>query len=177
MRRECRQTADAVRYPVPCPTLLPQGMKAVGGRPGCRLRIVGAGGGPTCGGAGSWRGWIVGASERLVGNVLWEDLGLQGAPRVIADPTRAIDGPGMLAGSRVQPRGEVRVAGRLMRWYFVPPATNRYSGFEDHLVLVWNADGHTYAYGFQVLEGLATARAADLELARHLVVVRPRPAR
>ena len=177
VRRECHHTADVVGYAVPCPTLLPERLKPFPVVHGCRLEIIGAGGGPNC--ARSWRGWIVGEGEVLepgYGGVL-QHLGLQGAPRIVGNPVRAIDGPGaFLPGTRptVQPRGRVRVAGRLMRWYVVPPATNRGSAFSGHLVLVWNADGHTYAYGFHVFQTLAAARALDLELVRHLVTVRPR---
>jgi hypothetical protein len=34
--------------------------------------------------------------------------------------------------------------------------------------------GHTYAYGFHVVETFAEARALDLELVRYLVIARPR---
>jgi hypothetical protein len=67
----------------------------------------------------------------------------------------------------------VVVNGILMRWYYVPPNLNIGSAFAHHLVLVWNAAGHTYAYGFHVVDGLANARARDLELARHLVMIEP----
>lgn len=174
VRRECHQTANAVHYPVPCPRLLPKGLKTFPVEHGCKLKIVGAGGGPHC--AANWRGWIVGDGQLLAGYVLEQHLGIQGAPHVVTTPARAIDGPGMFPGSRVRPRGDARVAGKLMRWYFVPPATNQGSAFAGHLVLVWNADGHTYAYGFHVLETFAIARALDLELVRHLVTVRPRSA-
>src|SRR5579884_2621943 len=90
VRRECRQTADAVHYPVPCPTLLPQGMKTFPAVDGCKLQIGTAGGGPGC--APTWKGWIVGTCELLPGPS--QHLGLQGAPRVVANPARAIDGPG-----------------------------------------------------------------------------------
>lgn len=175
VRRECHQTADAVHYPVPCPSLLPRGMKAFPAEHGCRLEIVTAGGGPHCGGA-PWRGWIVGDGEVLAGHVLQQHLALQAAPRIVANPARAIDGPAMFPGSRVRPRGKTRVDGKLMHWYYVPPATNQGSAFAGHLVLVWNANGHTCAYGFHVLETFAIDRALDLELVRYLVAVRPRSA-
>jgi hypothetical protein len=43
----------------------------------------------------------------------------------------------------------------------------------NHLVLVWNASGHTYAYGFHVVDTLAQARALDLALVRRLTMVLP----
>jgi hypothetical protein len=173
VRRECRQTANAVHYPVPCPRLLPKGLKAFPAIHGCKLQIVGQGGGPHC--SARWRGWIVGDGQVTSGSLLEEHLALQGAPHVVSSPARAIDGPGMVPGSHVRPRGKVGVAGKVMHWYFVPPATNEGSAYAGHLVLVWNADGHTYAYGFHVLETFAIARALDLELVRHLFTVRPRP--
>lgn len=172
VRRECQQTANAVQYAVPCPGLLPQGMKPFPPVHGCDLQIVSPGDKPSCGGV-EWHGWFVGDGEVVHGHLLVAHLALQGAPRVIVNPARAIDGPAMFRGSRVDPRGKVRVAGKLMHWYFAPPATNQGSAFAGHLVLVWNSDGHTYAYGFHVLQTLAAARALDLELARHLVATRP----
>jgi hypothetical protein len=109
--------------------------------------------------------------------VLAQHLVILGAPKIVRNPAAAIDGPAMLPGSRVQPRGPVHVAGRLMRWYFVTPGLNDGSAFMGHLVLVWDAYGHTYAYGFHVLQTFAIAKALDLELVRHLVTVSPRVAR
>ena len=63
--------------------------------------------------------------------------------------------------------------GRLMRWSFVPPDENDGSAFAGHLVLLWNAFGHTYAYGFHDLSTISITRALDLELIHHLVIVRP----
>jgi hypothetical protein len=60
-----------------------------------------------------------------------------------------------------------------MRWYFVPPNRDIGSAFMDHLVLVWNASGYTYAYGFHVVGTMAEARALDLALVRHLRTVLP----
>jgi hypothetical protein len=64
-----------------------------------------------------------------------------------------------------------------MHWYYVGPTANEHSAFTGHLVLVWTASGHTYAYGFHVLTTLADARKLDLELVRHLVTVHPRGTR
>lgn len=157
--------------------MLPQRLTQFPDMHGCQLRIVGAGGGPNC--APVWHGWIVGDGEVLVPGTtgVLQHLALQGAPRIVSTPVRAIDGPGRFLDGirpRVQPRGHIHVAGRLMHWYLVPPATNLGSAFSGHLVMVWNADGHTYAYGFHELDTFAVARALDLELAEHLVVVQPR---
>jgi hypothetical protein len=92
-----------------------------------------------------------------------------GAPRVV-QAARAVVGPGIRTGP-LGPRGNVRVEGRLMRFYVVPPGS--FSAFRGHLVLVWSQGGHTYVYGFHIVEGLAMARALDLELVMHLYLVRP----
>jgi len=173
--RECRQTADAVKYAVPCPTLLPAGIAATPGVHGCRFQIVGWDRKRGCG-AAKWHRWMVGSSQLSgsdAGPAGFLHLVVQGAPRIVRDPARAIDGPGMVPGSRVRSRGVVTIAGKRMRWYYVPPDRNQGSAFMHHLVLVWTADRHTYAYGFHVTSTFAVARALDLELVRHLVTVRP----
>jgi hypothetical protein len=58
-----------------------------------------------------------------------------------------------------------------MRWYLVPP--DNPSAFKGHLVLVWTDSGHTYVYGFHVANTVAMARSLDLELVRHLEMVKP----
>ncbi len=78
---------------------------------------------------------------------------------------------------RAAPRGRVTIGRQIMRWYFVPPAQNDGSAFANHLTLVWAVAGHTYAYGFHVVSTLAQAKALDLELVRHLTVVRPHAGR
>lgn len=143
--------------------MLPVGLVATTGVSGCRLAVIGP---DDC--AAAWRGWIFGSSETSS-----QHLVMQAAPRVVRDPARAIDGPGWAPGDRVQPRGLVRVGGKTLHWYYVPPALNDGSAFAHHLVLVWAASGHTYAYGFHVVDTFAEARALDLELMRHLVIARP----
>ena len=170
LRKQCQETADAVRYAVPCPTIVPQGIQATPPVRGCRFAVIGWDYRRGCG-AVKWRGWMVGSSQTDT-----EHLAVQAAPRIVRNAARAIDGPGMFPGSRVQARGVVRVAGRIRHWYYVPPDLNGGSAFMHHLVLVWTASGHTYAYGFHVVTTFADARALDLELVRHLVVVQPRHA-
>lgn len=179
VREECQRTADALRYPVPCPTMLPQGLAPTPPVPGCRFAIIGAGSRPGCklpAASALWDDWIVGSSQVFkAGPGLEQHLVLQGAPRVVS-PAHAVDGPYQLfPGTRVQALGVARVGRRRMHWYFVPPATNQGSAFQGHLVLVWDANGHSYAYGFHVLDTMSVARALDLELARNLITVYPRP--
>lgn len=174
LRRTCERVAQIVSYAVPCPTVLPQGIKATPGTHGCQLGIVGAGGLGSCG--KMWRDWIVGSSQvsgSEAGPPGFQHLVLDGAPKIVRNPAMAIDGPTMVAGSRVERRGRLQV-GRIRGWfYYVPFDTNIGSAFTGHLVMVWNAAGHTYAYGFHVVHGIAGARAFDLEVAKHLVTVRP----
>jgi hypothetical protein len=177
VRKECQQTADTVKYAVPCPTLLPLGMEPTPGAHGCRFVFMAAHTTvPNCGGA-IWRGWIGGSVQvdSRYYTAGFQHLVVQGAPRVVSNPVQAIDGPGkLLPGARVEPLGVATINGRAMHWYFVPPNLNYESAFQQHLVLVWTAAGHTYAYGFHVVATLAEARALDLELARHLAIVEPR---
>lgn len=165
MRIVCARVARVVGYPVPCPTLVPLGLRATPGAHGCRLGIIGAGGAGTC--ARTWKGWVVGSSEvqgANAGPFGFQHLVISGAPRVVRNPARAIDGPGMFRGSRVQARGRFRARAIHGRLYYVPPKTNDGSAFMGHLVMVWTAGDHTYAYGFHVVATLTEARALDLEI-------------
>lgn len=178
--KQCRQAANAVGYPVPCPTMLPRGLRPTSGGHGCRFGIVAAWGPPRCKGATTeWHGWIVGSSQVYAAGSVVQQLDLQGAPRAVHNPIAAIYGPGDTGQFgrklRVHPRGTVRMSGRVMRWYYVP--NDAYDDMVNHLVLVWTASGHTYAYGFQVTSTVAEARALDRELVRHLVTVEPSTAR
>lgn len=177
VRSECRHAADVLGYPVPCPTALPAGFTPTPSVAHCTTGIVFAQRDHECEGEGRnpWDGWLDGSSQ--VGEEStrsFEHLVMQGAPRVVRNPARAIDGPAMLPGSRVQSRGAVTIHGQPMHWYLVPAATNIGSAFMHHLVLVWTAGGHTYAYGFHVVTTIKVARALDLELAFHLRTVEPR---
>jgi len=177
MHKECQQTADTVKYAVPCPMLLPVGMQPTPGAHGCRIAFMAAHtSAPNCGGA-IWRGWIFGSiqADSRYYTAGFQHLVMQGTPYVVRNPIQAIDGPGkLLPGARVTPLGTTTINGTTMHWYFVPANANYESAFQQHLVLVWTAAGHTYAYGFHVVATLAEARALDLELARHLVIVEPR---
>lgn len=125
-----------------------------------------------------WRRWIVGSGQvsgSQAGGSDFQHLVLGGAPKVVRNAARAIDGPTMVAGSRVERRGRLRV-GEIRGWfYYVPFETNIGSALTGHLVMVWNTSGHTYAYGFHVADGLFEGRELDLELARHLRIAQPPP--
>ena len=172
---ECQRTADVVRYAVPCPMMLPAGIAPTPGVGGCSFAFIAADLKRGCG-AVEWRGWIFGSTQLTgsnAGAAGFQHLALQGAPRVVRDPARAIDGPAMVPGSSVRALGETHVGNQMMRWYYVTPRTNIGSAFMNHLVLVWTLSGHTYADGFHVVDTLAQARALDLELIHHLIYIHP----
>jgi hypothetical protein len=99
----CKHVAQQVGYTVPCPTVLPEDLKPTPGDFGCRLGIISAGGTGRC--SKQWRLWIVGSSEVVganAGGAAFQHLVVAGAPTIVRNAARAIDGPSMVAGSRVQ---------------------------------------------------------------------------
>jgi hypothetical protein len=76
--RQCRRTARAVGYAVPCPSSLPSGLTGtqVEGGPcsGFRFGIVGL---PCPAGSQSWHGWIVGSSQLATGTTSFQHLVIQ----------------------------------------------------------------------------------------------------
>jgi hypothetical protein len=175
--RECQQTADAVGYAVPCPTLLPVGMTATPPLPKCSFAIIAEADSPACPGDPQVQRWIFGTSQVNKpgsGKATFQHLVLWAAPQVETNPARAVDGPAVYP-ERVLPRGHVLVDGIIRRWYLVPLGNP--SAFRGHLVLIWTALGHTYVYGYHVSDTIAMARALDLDLVRHLKIVEPRRAR
>jgi len=173
VRHECQRAANRLGYPIPCPTMLPQGLRPTPPQHGCHFAVVAAADEQVSCPSPRWHGWMFGSSQvQAPLQPPTQHLVLQAAPQVV-DPTRAIDGavpPDQ--GYPIRPMGATRMDGRRMHWYLVPP--NHGSAFAGHLVLVWNAYGHTYAYGFHVLDTLDHVRAFDLELVRHLLTVYPR---
>lgn len=171
LRAQCRRTARAVDYPVPCPLMTPGGLEPTptpGGSP-CvhyRFHIVGV----SCG----WDGWVAGSSQ----------LGVEGAGFqhlvIVASPTptnygRAVNGPVSLPPAYEHPivGGAITVHGWNLRWLFVDPARNPGSAFMNHVVLCWTVNGHTYAVGFHAVTSKLVAAAMDYDLIRHLQLVRP----
>jgi hypothetical protein len=164
----CRATAEAVDYPVPCPTVVPKGLTETGGGGpgGCALHIIGPGGIGGC--ARSWRGWIVGSSA--VGG---EHLVITGSPKPLVNYAKVVNGPAWYPTAEVEPLVWVRVSGRRMRAVYVPPSTNDGSAFADHVVLIWTTGTHTYGIGFHRVGGLTRTLRLDLELAKHISLIRP----
>lgn len=170
--RECHETANAAGYAVPCPTLLPAGFRPTPTPPvagACPFAFIQYR--PVCHG---WPGWFFGSSQTSSLDVApdgFQHLVVQGAPDEVTSPARAIDGPAVPPGP-VKAEGIARLSRITYHLYEVPP--DNPSAFRGHLVLVWNEGGHTYAYGFHIVVSLRATRRLDLELAAHLVLVRPR---
>ena len=100
---------------------------------------------------------------------------LTAAPRAKPSIAKLVNGPAWYPSARVQPLGSSRVRGRLVRWVFVPAATNDGSQFSDDVVAAWSARGHGYAIGFRAgAGGQAVARALGERLLEGLALVGPR---
>jgi hypothetical protein len=139
---------------------------------GCRLTVIAPSDSSLCR-APRARGWLFGSSQVAgagAGRPGFQHLILFGAPHVVPNSARAVDGP-VVYPERVLARGHVSVEGRVMHWFDVPMGNP--SAFRGHLVLLWNTSGHTFVYGFHVVAGMAMTRALDLELVTHLRMVSP----
>lgn len=169
VRRECRQTAETVGYPVLCPRYLPS--EAFADLRFCgeadRRQVIGTG----CG--RSWRHWEFSTVSFPGDSVVPEGhLIIQAAPRHVG-PAGFIHGP---AGVPEHPgislrRQKARIKqGWTGRWVVASKAYG--SAFNGHTVLVWDVDGRTYGLGFHAT-GAASRRLA-LWLARHSTLVAPR---
>jgi hypothetical protein len=165
----CRDTADAVGYPVPCPALI-----LAGGSPpppatsSCHIELIGAAGLGGCHRA--WRGWVVGSMQTSQ-----DHLVLQAAPRTVSSLARAVDGPGWYPGASVRTIRSLRLRDWTVREIAVPLATNEGSAFARHLVLVWTARDHTYAIGFHRAGSLHRTRALNAMVVRSVRLIPPRP--
>jgi hypothetical protein len=96
--RQCKQTARVVGYPVPCPTVVPRGLRPtvapdVGGAQ-CKFEIVGL----PCGSQGRrspWHGWVIGSSEvdDIRFTVTPEHLVITATPRPLGNYAHVVNGP------------------------------------------------------------------------------------
>ncbi len=173
LERACANTANFVGYAVPCPLQVPRGLRAESGGGGCAGGVVFA---PfrsvaTCEGAGAWRGWVAGAGVTPGGM----HLVLTAAPRVVPSIAKLVNGPAWYPNAHVQLLGRSHVRGWLVRWAFVPAATNDGSQFSDAVVAAWSTGGHSYAIGFRTaVDGRTAARALTERLLEGLALVGPR---
>jgi hypothetical protein len=163
----CVATAKAVGYPVPCPTRVPVGLVAFGGRPGCELQIIGPAK-PCPNTAFVWKGWVVGSSTTDD-----EHLVLTASPRIVRSAAKVVNGPVWQPGQTIRGIGYRQVGHWRMRVVFVPPNTNDGSAFASHVVLIWTVGRHTYAVGFHDVSTIKEALALDLELAEGVHLVSP----
>ena len=164
---QCQRTADAVGYPVPCPTRVPAGLAPTRSRGACGLRIIGPGGDGRC--SHAWRGWVVGSSETND-----EHLVVNASPRPLVDPAKVVNGPAWYRGARVRPLSAMRINGWRVRAVYVPPGTNEGSAFAHHVVMVWTVGRHTYAAGFHDVAGRQATLDLDVALMQAMKLVAPR---
>ena len=166
LRAKCQATADAVGYPVPCPTRVPEDLTATRAIGRCELDIIGPGGVGRC--SRTWRGWVVGSSETND-----QHLVIVASPRALRSDARVVNGPGWYPGARVRPLRSLTINGWRMRAVYVPFGTNDGSAFARHVVLIWTVRGHTYGIGFHNVQGLNTTLGLDAALARGVRLVTP----
>jgi hypothetical protein len=158
---KCQRTATKLGYPVPCPTLVPDGLVPTAGI-GCRLDIIGRG----CG--RPWRKWAFGSSETAD-----QHLVITASPRPLQNFAKLVNGPGWYAAARVRPLRSFTLNGWEMRAVYAPPATNDGSAFAHHIVLIWTVDAHTYGVGFHNVHGIRATLDLDLALAHGMRLVVP----
>ena len=163
---QCHRTADAVGYPVACPTRLPAGLAPTRASGSCSLTIIGPGGIGHC--SRAWRAWVVGSSETND-----QHLVINASPRPFVDPAKVVNGPAWYRGARVRPLGTMRINGWPVRAIYVPPETNEGSAFAHHVVIVWTVGRHTYAVGFHNVAGIQATLDLDTALVRATKLVAP----
>lgn len=153
---QCRSTAKAVGYPVPCPTRVPPGFNKNqdGAAPGCSITIV-------CP-APSGR-WVLGESASATQHLI-----IRASPRPVASYLRFVDWP---AGSaHVKALGWLSIKHWRVRIVFVSTLG---SAFAHHVVLMWTVGGHTYGVGFHDFTGLQRTLLLDKELIRSVSLIGP----
>jgi hypothetical protein len=165
LRAMCVATARTVGYPVPCPTRVPVGLVAFGGRPGCELQIIGPAK-PCPNSVFVWKDWVVGSSTTAD-----EHLVLTASPRIVRSAAKIVNGPVWQPGQTICSIGYRQVGNWRMHVVFVPPDTNDGSAFASHVVLVWTVGQHTYAVGFHDVSTINQTLALDLTLARGIRLV------
>jgi hypothetical protein len=163
LRNKCQATANEVGYPVPCPTLVPEGLGATPGIGGCQLDIIGP---AVC--AKAWRGWVVGSSETND-----QHLVIVASPRPLRNDAKVVNGPAWYPDARVRPLRSLTINGWRMRAVYVPVKTNAGSAFMRHVVLIWTVRSHTYGIGFHNVRGLGATLDLDTALARGVRLVGP----
>ena len=155
---QCRSTARAVGYPVPCPMRVPLGFNRDqdGATPGCAITII-------CPESGDLRGWAAGSTSNET-----EHLVIKASPHPVGMYSTFINWPS--GGSHVRVLGWVRRNDWRLRVVFVRTLG---SAFAHHVVLVWTVGQHTYGLGFHDFAGLHRTLSLDEELVKNVRLVRP----
>jgi hypothetical protein len=169
----CPRAARLLRYPVPCPTVLPQ--TVLGNYLSCGSTFMI---GNPC--IRKWHGWMVATGGMAASGVgvtpsNTEHLVMEAVPFRTTNYNLVANGPVWQAVGRprtVRALNWITIGGRRMRWIIVPQDTQG-SAMAGHLMLVWTTRSHTYALGFHNLWGMSLTRALDISVARHLMLIRP----
>lgn len=169
----CPQTARGLRYPVPCPAMLP---RAVLQAYSCGATFMAAN---PCH-SRPWHGWMAasGGTDTTGQGVTpsnTEHFVMESVPYRTINYDVVANGPVWKSLGRprtVRLLGWITISGQRMRWIIVPQNTQG-SAMAGHLMLVWSTRSHTYALGFHNLYGMRLAKALDVAVARHLSMVLP----
>src|SRR5947209_1112599 len=157
----CQRTADAVRFPVPCPTRVPRGSAPT--HLSVNLPCV---------------GWMApgcdGASSDAISSIEWPSMSRAGHLVIFAVP-RPVTASEVICLAPRCPGGGIQ---RSKSSDFAPSAAfyrvalDSESAFAGHTVLVWTANLHTYALGVHARD--SAAERVDLAIARNVTLVAPR---
>ena len=164
VQKDCRRTATAVGFPVPCPRLLPAEAQPTSPGPACPTRYVAMYIHPACVGHGLAFLSVEWPANRRVGHLVIS------ATQRAFEPRRAIAAPvPPVATDTVQIMGATTVRGRHALWLKIPGISS--SAYGGHTVLFWKEGGHSYLVGFHGHD--PAARSLDVVVARTLILVRP----
>lgn len=172
---QCQRTANTLRYPVPCPQLLPSGTRpspVAGpfasskeasefihrGYDGFREFVLGDLTFPAAGTSG------VEVPNTNVGHLV-----ISGAPGGV-DLRHLLYGPAAESDDPLVHVGSTRLLGVQADFLQVVPS-NSNSILQNHLALTWFIDGHFYAIGFH--GWTEESHALDLAVAESVVMVSP----
>lgn len=171
IRQQCVQAATAVRYPIPCPSLLPYGWQRYPLNGGCSgARFIGV----SC--SSLWRGWVVGGVGIEGNGPEGQHFVVEASPHVASNSSLMVNGPiHEIQGQLPQSLGSIHVGSWVMQLIYVPYRAGNGSIMQHHLMLIWTVAGHTYAEGFHVYQhgGVNLARKLDVAEAEHLRLVFP----
>jgi hypothetical protein len=161
-RAQCRSTARALGYPIPCPLRVPRSFLVYvqrGMTRACKVTIV-------CPGTGAWRGWVEGTTQSWNAHLV-----IQASPHPLRNYAKLVYGPDWHPSDRVKPLARITVGGNRPQAVLVPSGSEALFG--DHVVMIWTVGQHTYGVGFHNFTGLRQTLKLDEELVRHVALVHP----